>query len=291
MPVLERIELRGHAARSSAGPSGCLGFVFGLIFMGAGAGVFIVSRTEMSGKNAPDSIIAAVGAVFFLAGLLVFLSAFRLRRRKNVHDPLLADYPWIKSHAAHNAFGAGVKGLFGAGFLALFLTPFNGWAFLSDDSHFMVVFVVGIFDLILLLLLGHCGYLMLRGLKYGTSRLRFASFPYVLGKKLTAQFESPRRIEAESIEATLRCVQEAYEVRGTGKNRSTQVVCYQVYADVQHLRTPSGPTRLDLSFDLPDGDFETKLSERPPRYWELEVRSETPGIDYAATFLVPVYRR
>jgi hypothetical protein len=47
---------------------------------------------------------------------------------------------------------------------------------------------------------------------------------------------------------------------------------------------------MELKFKLPEKGFETRLSERPPRYWELEVLAETPGIDFNAFFFLPVYK-
>ena len=35
--------------------------------------------------------------------------------------------------------------------------------------------------------------------------------------------------------------------------------------------------------------YSTGLGERPPRYWELEIEGNAPGVDYKAGFLVPVY--
>ena len=44
-----------------------------------------------------------------------------------------------------------------------------------------------------------------------------------------------------------------------------------------------------VSFDLPSGDYGTRLAEAPARYWELAVVADTPGLDFTAKFLVPVY--
>ena len=44
-----------------------------------------------------------------------------------------------------------------------------------------------------------------------------------------------------------------------------------------------------VSFDLPMGDYGTRLAEAPARYWELAVLADTPGLDFSAKFLIPVY--
>ena len=81
-------------------------------------------------------------------------------------------------------------------------------------------------------------------------------------------------------------------MRGSGKNRSQRVVCYERYKEE---RTPAGPRwpasgRMQLEWDLPpDAELTSRLSERPAWYWELVAEAETPGIDYQARFLLPVY--
>ena len=71
-------------------------------------------------------------------------------------------------------------------------------------------------------------------------------------------------------------------------------MCYELYSDkiffsepeLRHLNFSS----LELKFTLPENGIETRLSERPPRYWELELLAEAPGIDFMAFFLLPVYK-
>ena len=99
---------------------------------------------------------------------------------------------------------------------------------------------------------------------------------------------------AKEIKATLQCIEEKYEIRGSGDNRKSVVVSYHVYSESKDFPNYSaenyGPLQIPLKFDLPEGEqYRTELSNRPPRYWELELKAETPGIDFSKTFLVPVY--
>jgi hypothetical protein len=44
-----------------------------------------------------------------------------------------------------------------------------------------------------------------------------------------------------------------------------------------------------VRFPIPPDAPTTELGARPPRYWELELSAEVPGVDFGARFLVPVY--
>lgn len=47
---------------------------------------------------------------------------------------------------------------------------------------------------------------------------------------------------------------------------------------------------LPVTFQLPaDEAFATQLTADSPVYWELDISAETPGVDFAATYLIPVY--
>ena len=47
-----------------------------------------------------------------------------------------------------------------------------------------------------------------------------------------------------------------------------------------------------VEWPLPtQGQWTTTLSERPARFWELEVKADTPGVDYHSRFLLPIYVR
>jgi hypothetical protein len=48
---------------------------------------------------------------------------------------------------------------------------------------------------------------------------------------------------------------------------------------------------IPLSFDLPSGGKSTNLESLPCYYWEIEVTADTPGVDYNAVFILPVYEK
>ncbi len=157
----------------------------------------------------------------------------------------------------------------------------------------MVVGITGFFDLIVIIVTGHAFYKLFQFLKYGNSRLRFADFPFYLGSRADMILEGlPGHMDR--LEFKLRAVEEAYEMRGSGKNRSQQVVCYQRYGEERVMENVSNGTdgKFKMSWDLPDNmEFTTRLGDRPAFFWEMLIEAQTPGIDYHARFLVPIYSR
>ena len=90
-------------------------------------------------------------------------------------------------------------------------------------------------------------------------------------------------------------MQEVYEARRGRRNHiSMRYVCYRIYEDGQTWTPASAAgdvSETRILFALPhEAEYETHLHDISPRYWELEVAADTPGIDFKATFLVPVYK-
>ena len=78
---------------------------------------------------------------------------------------------------------------------------------------------------------------------------------------------------------------------GTGQDRSTRVVCYEIYKDV----TTGDGDRLagndiPVEFRLPTDQPATHLAATPPAYWEIEVKGRASCVDYEAVFLIPVHK-
>lgn len=119
-------------------------------------------------------------------------------------------------------------------------------------------------------------------------------FPFFLGERLSVRFRTQRPIgRFEKMAFTLRCVEEVTETRQDRGKTSSEVKCYQVWTDTIALEKPGAlhGGEIPLSFELPQGSYATWLGEGSPRYWELAVTAETPGLDFGATFLLPVYAR
>lgn len=178
------------------------------------------------------------------------------------------------------------------------MTPFNAWAF-QAGGPWVARIVTVVFDLLLVLAALALGITVVGVLKHGDPWLRFAHFPFRLGEDLNARLDRPRALTAGSdLRCTVRCIEEQIEVttervREDGEWKNIQVsrtVCYQVWSAAESRTTEGHAPQIEIRFPLPADDrLGTRLSQSPARYWELEVRGDAPGLDYCATFLLPVY--
>ncbi len=136
---------------------------------------------------------------------------------------------------------------------------------------------------------GYAAYLGWRRARFGPVFLRFERFPLALGASARVWLRVPRPPAGCRLAATLRCIEERYVSDGD----STSTRSEQVWADTLPIEPAwgqvGGSWNLPIGLRLPVGPYETRLADRPPRYWELEVRGEAPGVDFGATFLMPVY--
>jgi len=270
--------------------------VIGIVILLVAGRVIDMSKTNKS----PDLVLSSVGLIFFLAGLSFIVHGLRgvlAQRRKaqvrqiNPGRPWLADYDWDAAGATDESLKS-IGGLFiGLIFFSIFLIPFNWWAFVSDESHLFVKIVIGFFDLIPFAFLGGLIYQIGRHLKYGSSRLKYGSFPFFLGDEFRATLTPGRPIgKFKSVTIRLRCIQEEY-VKDSRNKQS--VICHEKHCGTIEIKQGGVQQhQVPITFKLPDDDaLSTSMSVTPPRYWELEVLADTPGIDFGAKFLVPVYSR
>lgn len=294
------IELRNSSARSAFAMTGLPAVTFGGLFVVAGTVISTrVYVGGMAGLHAPRAIVALSGAIFALAGLYVVINGLVdiWRKRATTEraaampgQPWFWDYPWRADGIGNDTTREIVKALGFAAFIAVFLTPFHWIAFFAKPRVPVFGFGALLFDLVIAGLLVRAGRLALMRRRYGASWLSFAHFPFHPGGPVALNLDGYGGLSAMTrLTGTLRCVQERYETRGTGENRTTKVVCYALWsATTVADRDRNGG--FAFSFDVPAGLPSTVLSERPARYWELAVESDdVPGVDYTASFLVPVY--
>ncbi len=293
--------------RGGSGTGGIGTIIFGLIFAAVGTLICLrAANVITAGKvHVPMPILFVVGGIFGLPGVAIigygFVSMWRSARGKrrlasNPREPWLADHPWDTRYARDDGVRKIVKTFAGVVFVGAFLVPFH-WIGLTKSGAWPMLLFVALFDLVIVGMTVHGIRQIVQRFKYGRSKVRYAAFPFFLGDMFEVEFLVDKGIvAAESIEFTLRCIEERREVRKSKSENSTThtTVCYELWSDTyrfdEAIDQQAGDA-LSVSFLLPDRDIGTQLMVKEPRYWELEIKAVTPGVDFEATYLVPVYAR
>jgi hypothetical protein len=306
-PLAERPSakvLLNHRTQSSTTIDGWGAILFGVPFMAAGAfTALMVPRANALIKHAPDWILQIIAGMFFLAGAFVFAHGIRgvIRQARwareaaaRPNEPWLYDYRWRREGIAFSAFDDMVKRLFAAIFWTTFLLPF-GWVGMTQRGAWPFLVAVAIFGLLGLIFWYRWAQMLFDFLRYGNSFLAYNDFPFALGGTLRARLRVPRHISAiDELTLTLRCVVEKYVTTGTGENRTSKVVCYELYGEsVSFDRNRLNGLvvgEIPVEFKVPADQPATTLIATPPTYWEIEAKGKAHGVDYEAVFLVPVYK-
>lgn len=293
------VRLKGRTPRAKPATSpGCMA-VISLPFIAAGVAIIGAATGWLPTKATSDSpawVMGAGGVIFAAAGVLVLCGAIRQLlensrksglRRARPGEPWLVDYPWSARSATDGNAGIAASGFLAFLFLQVFLIPFNWWAFFSSHGNFFVIGVVGVFDVVSFFMLGHAGYHALRVLKYGTSTLTFHRFPFFLGETVEASFRTSADVrQLKRLVFTLRCLREQVDAQAVGTGVTMAI--FEIWREERVVEPPS--REIPVSFRLPaEAHFSTTLAIATPRYWELEVEGEAPGVDFGARFLLPVY--
>jgi hypothetical protein len=296
--------LQNHPAQRAVAIDGWRAAVFGLPFLAAGIFVSLAALGVFHGhKNAPDWVIGIFGGTFFFAGLFFLVHGVLGMARKSSYlkaaterpgQPWCYDFHWRQEGVAFSAFNAMVQRLLVAVVWSSFLAPFF-WIGLHSRGAWFFLVIASLFGLVALSIWYRWLQMLTDLLFYGDSYLHYDGFPYFLGSSLRARLRAPNHLTAiEELTLTLRCVQEKYVTSGTGENRSTAVVCYELYKDVLSLTRDqiSGLAggEIPIEFRLPDHQPSTALGVSPPIYWEIEARGKSHAVNYQAYFLVPVYK-
>lgn len=153
--------------------------------------------------------------------------------------------------------------------------------------------LVLLFPAVGLVLLLAAGYLFLRWRKYGNSVFQMAAVPGVIGGKLAGVIRTSACVRPErGYQVTLNCVH-CY-TSGSGKNSSNhQTVLWQDEQTIARGLAEADPsqTAIPVLFAIPyDARPSDSQSSDDQLVWRLEVTADVPGIDYKASFEVPVFR-
>jgi hypothetical protein len=296
--------LQNHPTQSATAIDGWRSILFGIPFFAAGVGIGLAALGFVSTrKHAPGWVIGIIGAMFFFGGLFFLIHGLlgALRKARYLRDsaerpgqPWFSDFHWRQEGIAFSAFNAMLGRLLAALGWNAFLMPFFWIGFTVREARVFLVFSV-IFALFGLFFWYRWAQMLADLLRYGNSFLTYDSFPYFLGGTLRARLRPPHHLsDIDALTLTLRCVQEKYVTSGSGSNRSTSVVCYELYKDTVTLTRDRlaglAGGEIPIEFRLPADQSTTSLASTPPVYWEIEACGQSRKVGYQAYFLVPVYK-
>lgn len=302
-------ELKGHTPISGTTVHGKTACLIGLPFLAMGVFVALMASGLIPSKNAPRNgegpvgalaggVFALVGAWMIVHGVLGLAAGRRARRmRERFPDaPWRADHPWDERGAKDMQRRGVGQMLFGMIFMIVFAAPFNMVAFFSAREGSALGYAFGCVNVFVALYGVAFVYRLIRLVKYGSGRIAFRRFPYHLGETAEFDYIPARRLEGvRKLVCTLRCIRETFVTTQVNGKTQTRIVSTVLHHQTRQIAGEqvgaSHDGRVPLSFDLPPEAESTRLLDRPPVYWQLQISAETPGVNLDSRFLVPVYAR
>lgn len=296
--------LVNHPTQSATAIDGWKSFFFGLPFFAAGIWIGAVSLGFLNTrKNVPNWVIGIFGLFFLAAGAFLVIHGLIGVVRKSAYDReakqtpgqlWLCDHHWRREGFTFSAFNAMLQRLFAALIWTGFLVPFF-WIGVTQRGAWFFALIAGLLGLLGLVFWARWLQMLSELLRYGNTFLAYNNFPFFLGSTLSARLFAPNHLaDFDQLTLTLRCVREQYITSGTGSNRKTEVVCFELYSDSKtlsraQLAAYSG-REIPVEFTLPQSQPTTSLASAPPTYWEIEANAKSTRAPFEAFFLVPVYK-
>ncbi len=297
--------LLNHQTQSATTVNGWGSVIFGIPFMAMG----VVALLELPGARmqphwrGSDWLAGVILGLFFFAGLffvahgvrgVIGKAIWRRQAAGRPNEPWLYDHHWRREGVAFSAFDDMVKRLLAAIVWTSIWVPF-AWVGITERGAWPFLVAVAVFGLLGLMLWYRWAQMLFDFLRYGNSFLTYDQFPYSLGGTLSARLRIPRDTSAiEELTLTLRCVEERYVTSGTGRNPTSNVLCYELYGESVRLGRDglNGllAGEIPVQFQIPADPPATSLISSPPTYWEVEAKGKAQGARYEAVFLVPVYK-
>jgi hypothetical protein len=289
---------------SSRQATGCV-VLFLLPFAAAGTFCAVQAVRLAHARVWPDAVFLAVGALAFGGVGFGGLAGMRVAyRRMKEAEALRASHPkepwlWRRDWASGRIEDTTQNTLLAAWILATL------WNLISLPSAYLGVraalyegkpaaFMALLFPLAGAWLLVRAIKATLRYRKYGISRLELSTIPGVIGHSVAGNVRASLDLQpAEGFQLTLTCVRRV--TTRSGKSSSTsETTLWQEERRVrgEQNRDYAGMgTNIPVSFALPSDAVASDPDNPNNRVlWRLEVSASVPGVDYASTFDVPVFR-
>lgn len=275
--------------------------LFGMPFAGMGL-MALLGVLRQGNPDGPlwiayagTGLFIVVGLGIMAGGVYAFFQAGKEGKlaRQHPDQPWLHNKAWASGRIKDGNLGGTLFWLGFAVFWNLIAWAVTGGLLTSGElGREPAVYLVLIFPLVGLGLAAAAVYQLLRWRKYGTSVFELAEVPGVIGGNLGGLILTKVNIRPEDgFTLTLRSIREW--TSGSGENSTThRETLWESRQVLDQEAMPEDLSRsaLPVLFFIPYSCKPTeRLSSSSQNYWELIATAKTPGLDYKATFRVPVF--
>ena len=260
--------------------------------------LFRTLRWEMVVFHLPFALIFG-GAGF---GMLAFgiYSNRKLKRNQALaalhpNEPWLCKTDWADGKIKNAAKAATMGLLVFAVFWNILSCPI-AWLMIQEEvvgkGHHWALLVL-IFPAVGLILLLAAAVSVVRCRKYGRSVFEMAAMPGVIGGQLAGVVRVSRKVRPEDgFRLTLNCVRRTTTHSGDS-DRTSETILWQdeQILALELMQNDPEQTAIPVLFQIPYECHATDEADANSQtFWRLEIAAKTPGLDYAATFEVPVFK-
>ncbi|MEM9292039.1 MAG: DUF3592 domain-containing protein [Acidobacteriota bacterium] len=237
------------------------------------------------------------GGVGFGMMIAVLVGSRRLQQEtgRKLRHP---DQPWLWKEEwaggvlrSQSSIGALAFFTFFWNAISLPVTFFLPKMVFEDGESIAALFFL--FPLVGVLMIATLIYSLLRRRKYGTSELRLATFPAVLGSSFGGIVEISKQLDPpEGFHIHLACLEQRRSSSGGKSKSSAEKAVWEAEQVINRdmLASDRSRTAIPVYFDLPSE--ERPSSDEPGEtrvFWRLTVSAAVPGVDYQGKFEVPVF--
>ena len=273
------------------------------ITLAGGLGVWIGIHSLRQSSNEGGWAFLGIGAIFATIGLayvvILIVGCVKLWRgdfdgpggMQGSPQPWQAREDWargeVRSESRNEFVTALVAAIFGSAVAAIALAAM--WP--RTETIRGMDWLVLLFPLGALFVIGRCVFLGRRWLKYGDAQLQLKAVPLRPGDVLDGIVQIPRRIHPQGgFNLRLACVKKV--TVGSGKRKRTrEETLWQAEQVVSGdaLESALRSVQFPVAFQIPKAMPPTSQHDRTSIIWRLHVRARMPGLDYATDFVLPVF--
>lgn len=291
----------GSAVPRNTGNAGCL-LPMGVLFALAGVVFGLSALLGAKGYEDPSQKMMGAGVAFAVACIgagLIAAGVSANRAAKRVKDmaarvpgkPWMWRDDWAQGYAKPDwQSEAATRGLIGVLVVVVSSPSVAGAIIHPPRDHSYLGLLALVLPLGGLALIGQSLLIRLREHKFRQVRLMFSSLPGTIGGRLQGRMESAFSFPAGcDVHMTLSCVRSYVSSSGSSHSRWESVLWQAKQSVAPYAGTPDSPVPVDFTipYDAPETNGNDPNNEV---FWRLTASAALPGLDFRASFRVPVFK-